>query len=99
MKQCLSYLSFCPLGILYNSKLILMATSLGTIAVVVTRVHCICMRTSSCFYLNYGFSASFNGEAEIRFYYSNEVLQNKNIKNFIYFGLLMILSIFSDTDV
>ena len=32
------YISFCPLRILYNSKFMLMATSLGT-NVVVTRVH------------------------------------------------------------
>ena len=32
--------AFCLLKILYNSKFILMATSLGTNAVVVTRVHC-----------------------------------------------------------
>ena len=38
------YLSFCPLKILYNSKFIIMATSLVTNAVVVTRVHC----TSLC---------------------------------------------------
>ena len=40
IKQCLSNISFCPLRILYNSNFILMATSLGTNAVVVTRVHC-----------------------------------------------------------
>ena len=40
IKQGLSYISFCPLRILYNSKVILMATSLGTNAVVVTRAHC-----------------------------------------------------------
>ena len=40
-KQALSYISVCSLSILYNSKFILMATSLGTNAVVVTRVHCI----------------------------------------------------------
>ena len=40
IKQGLSYISFCPLRILYNSEFILMATSLGTNAVVVTRVHC-----------------------------------------------------------
>ena len=39
-KQDLSYISLCSLSILYNSKSILMATSLGTNAVVVTRVHC-----------------------------------------------------------
>ena len=41
-KQCLSYISFCPLRILYNNKLITskIATFLGTNAVVVTRVHC-----------------------------------------------------------
>ena len=42
IKQGLSYeyISFCPLRILYNSKFILMATSLGTNDVVVTRVYC-----------------------------------------------------------
>ena len=38
-KQDFSYISICPLSILYNSKFILTATSLGTNAVVVTRVH------------------------------------------------------------
>ena len=42
IKQGISYISFCPLRILYNSKFILMATSLVTNAVVVTRVHCTC---------------------------------------------------------
>ena len=41
IKQGLFYILFCPLKILYNSEFILMATSLGTNAVVVTRVHCI----------------------------------------------------------
>ena len=40
IKQCLSYISFCPLGILYNSKFSLMATFWETNAVVVMRVHC-----------------------------------------------------------
>ena len=43
IKQGLSYISLCPLSILYNSKkkkFILMAASFGTNAVVVTRVHC-----------------------------------------------------------
>ena len=40
IKQGLSYISFCPLRILYNNKYIIMATFLGTNAVVVTRVHC-----------------------------------------------------------
>ena len=39
-KQNLSYISICSLSILY-SKFILMATCLGTNAVVVTRVFCI----------------------------------------------------------
>ena len=40
IKYGLPYISFCPLiRILYNSKFILMATSLGTNVVVVTRVH------------------------------------------------------------
>ena len=42
LKQGLHYISFCLLRILYNSKFILMATSLGTNVVVVMRVHCIC---------------------------------------------------------
>ena len=41
IKQGISYITFYPLRILYNSKFILMATSLGTNAVVVTWVHCI----------------------------------------------------------
>ena len=40
IKQSLSHISFCPLRILYNSKFIIMATFLGTNAVIVTRVHC-----------------------------------------------------------
>ena len=40
-KQDLSYISVCLLSILYHSKFILMAFSLGTNNVVVTRVHCI----------------------------------------------------------
>ena len=41
IKRGLSLLLFCPLRILYNSKVIIMATFLGTNAVVLTRVHCI----------------------------------------------------------
>ena len=41
IKQSLSYILFCPLRILYNSKVIIMATFFGTNAVAVTRVHCI----------------------------------------------------------
>ena len=41
IKQGPSYISFCPLRILYNSKFILMATSLGTNAIVIKRDHCI----------------------------------------------------------
>ena len=40
-KQDLSYISICLFSILYNSEFVLMAMSLGTNAVVVTRVHCI----------------------------------------------------------
>ena len=47
IKQYLSYISFCPLRILYNSKFIIMATSLGTNYVVVMRVHCISDRICS----------------------------------------------------
>ena len=39
IKQGLSYILFCPLRIVYNSKFIIMATFLGTNAVIVTRVH------------------------------------------------------------
>ena len=39
--QQISYISICSLSILYNSKLILMATYLGINAVVVTRDNCI----------------------------------------------------------
>ena len=40
MKQGLLFILFCPIRILYNSIFILMATALGTNAVVVMRVHC-----------------------------------------------------------
>ena len=39
IKQGFSYISFYPLRILYNSKLVLMASFLETNAVIVTRVH------------------------------------------------------------
>ena len=39
IKRDISYISFCSLRILYKSKFILMATSLGTNAAFVTRVH------------------------------------------------------------
>ena len=46
MEQSLPYISICSLRIrFYNSKFILMATSLGTDAVVVMRVHCIFVHT------------------------------------------------------
>ena len=40
IKKGIFYISLCPLRILYNSKFMLMATSLVTNAVIVTRVHC-----------------------------------------------------------
>ena len=40
IKQDISYISLCPLRILQHSKFIIMATFLGTNAVVVMRVHC-----------------------------------------------------------
>ena len=43
----LSYISCCPLRILYNSKFIIMATFLRTNAVVVTRVHYLCWSVST----------------------------------------------------
>ena len=47
IRKRLSYISFCLLRILYNSKFIIMAASLGTNAVVVTRVHCTIVATDS----------------------------------------------------
>ena len=41
IKQGVSYIPFCPLRILYNSKFILMATSLRTNVAVITGVHSI----------------------------------------------------------
>ena len=46
IKQGFFHILFCPLRILYNSKFIIMATFLGTNAVVVTRVHCTYQTTS-----------------------------------------------------
>ena len=43
IKEALFYISFRPFRILYKSKFIILATFLGTNAVVVTRVHCINM--------------------------------------------------------
>ena len=40
IQQDLSYISIYSLSILYNTKFILMAKSLGTNAIVLTRVHC-----------------------------------------------------------
>ena len=40
IKQRLSHISFSPLRIFHNSKFILMTMSLGTNAVVVTRIQC-----------------------------------------------------------
>ena len=49
IKQCLSYISFCSFRILYKSNFILMATSLGTNAVVITRVHrIVCLGLNKC---------------------------------------------------
>ena len=48
IKQGLSYISFCPLRITYNSKFIIMATFSGTNAVVVTRVYCISIWAAPC---------------------------------------------------
>ena len=41
-KHDLSYISICSFSILHNSKFVLMAVSLGTNGIVVTRVHYIC---------------------------------------------------------
>ena len=43
IKQGSSYIVFCPLRSLYNSKFIITATFSGTNAVVVPRVNCICV--------------------------------------------------------
>ena len=48
IKQGLSYILFCPLRILYNSKFIMMATFLGTNGVVVTMVHCTLIALPQC---------------------------------------------------
>ena len=53
----LSYISFCPLRILYNSKFIIMATSFGTNAVVVTRVP---VYVSGCLSLNGSLAARYS---------------------------------------
>ena len=45
MKPDLSYISFCPLRILYNNKFILMATSLGTNAVILIGIHYVYLST------------------------------------------------------
>ena len=50
-KQDISYISFCPFRILFNSKFILMATFLRTNAVVVTRIHCISLVTKYLYLL------------------------------------------------
>ena len=42
-KKDLSYISICSFSVLYNSKFVLMAMSLGANAVIVTRVHCTCL--------------------------------------------------------
>ena len=50
-KRDLSHILICSLRILYNSKFVLIATSLGTNAVVVTRVHCTTfMKSTELFY-------------------------------------------------
>ena len=49
-KQNLFYKSICSLRILNNSKVVLMATSLGTNTVVVARVHCIVWECSAFFF-------------------------------------------------
>ena len=48
IKQGISYISFCPLRVLYNSKFMLMATSLVTNAVIVMRVHCTFQSVDFC---------------------------------------------------
>ena len=49
IKQCLFYISFCPFRILYNSKLIIMATFLGTNVVVVefSKIQCLHKRNEN----------------------------------------------------
>ena len=52
IKRGFFYLSFCPLKNLYNSKFIIMATSLGANAVVVT-LNCVYGDSPSLPYKNY----------------------------------------------
>ena len=60
IKQGLSYISFCPFRILYKSKFILMATSLGTNAVVIMTVHCIYSSLDHSFLLEYGIHPNYH---------------------------------------
>ena len=88
IKQGISYISFCPIRILYNNKFILKATSVGTNAVVVTRVHC-----TSMYYAvsNVGFCKRTDITKTCLFKYivnfttKNENFQIKNSDIFSYF--------------
>ena len=82
IKQDLSYISICSLGILYNGKFILMATSLGTHSVVVTRVHNRYMINLYCLALQAGIysdaSVGFDPEAAL-------VIRNVSLVKLIFF--------------
>ena len=85
-KAFLTYQS-ALLSILYNSKFILMAMSLGTNAVVVTRVHCI-KNIFSVVRINKGawihltdFSAMFNKGDNFQDFLSDQTLKRAYLDN------------------
>ena len=95
-KQNLSYISVCSLSILYNSKFILMAMSLGTNAVVVMRVHCTLLYFSIKIYntgnlleltrdcLDSTHSVKFGG---LNLNPTPQHIHTPNIKNYVFCGI------------
>ena len=75
-KQNISYVSIGSLSILYNSKFILLTSSLGANAVVVTRVHCISHSSSEALLMST----------------NNIMFSYKNKKVSIFFGFKNTLS-------
>ena len=59
IKNVFCYISFCPLRFLYNREFILMATSLGTNAVIVTRADCTGIASSYTRFFLWGFFVGF----------------------------------------
>ena len=74
-KQDLSYISICSLSVLYNSKYILMATSLGANAVVVTRGHCNNNSNSKSNYSNSDNELQRQSQNEIIFTHTQKSLE------------------------